>query len=147
MVACVNESAKLEEGKTVENDANLFGKIKYGKGKRVKGNWVFGGVQRDPKKCIFHVVANRTKVELLSVIREWILPGTTIISDCWRAYKCLSEEGYRHLTVNHSLTFKNPESGAHTNSIEGTWLAIKRNLKGHTDHVEGQFDSYLAEYM
>ncbi|GFV23249.1 mitotic-spindle organizing protein 2A [Trichonephila clavipes] len=81
------------------------------------------------------------------VIREWILPGTTIISDCWRAYECLSDEGYRHLTVNHSLTFKDPETGAHTNAIEGTWSAIKRNLKGHTAHVEGQFDSYLAEYM
>ncbi|GFX86942.1 mitotic-spindle organizing protein 2A [Trichonephila clavipes] len=118
MVACVNESAKLGgEGKIVEIDESLFGKMKYGKGKRVK------------------------------VIREWILPGTTIISDCWRAYECLSDEGYRHLTVNHSLTFKDPETGAHTNAIEGTWSAIKRNLKGHTAHVEGQFDSYLAEYM
>ncbi|GFT36711.1 DDE_Tnp_IS1595 domain-containing protein [Trichonephila clavipes] len=86
---------------------------------------------------------NRTKVELLSVIREWILPGITIISDCWRAYKCLSDEGYRHL----SLTFKDPETGAHTNAIEGTWSAIKRSLKDHTAHMEGQFDSYLAEYM
>ncbi|GFW13383.1 DDE_Tnp_IS1595 domain-containing protein [Trichonephila clavipes] len=103
--------------KIVEIDESLFGKMKYGKGKRVK------------------------------VIREWILPGTTIISDCWRAYECLSDEGYRHLAVNHSLTFKDPETGAHTNAIEGTWSAIKRNLKGHTAHVEGQFDSYLAEYM
>ncbi|GFW97317.1 DDE_Tnp_IS1595 domain-containing protein [Trichonephila clavipes] len=84
---------------------------------------------------------------LPELIREWILPGTTIIPDCWRAYECLSDEGYRHLTVNHSLTFKDPETGAHTNAIEGTWSAIKRNLKGHTAHVEGQFDSYLAEYM
>ncbi|GFX56591.1 uncharacterized protein TNCV_5035101 [Trichonephila clavipes] len=43
--------------------------------------------------------------------------------------------------------FKDLETGAHTNAIEGTWSAIKRNLKGHTAHVEGQFDSYLAEYM
>ncbi|GFV59533.1 mitotic-spindle organizing protein 2A [Trichonephila clavipes] len=100
MVACVNESAKLGgEGKIVEIDESLFGKMKYGKGKRVKGNWVFGGGQRDSKKCFFRVVPNRTKVELLSVIREWILPGTTIISDCWRAYECLSDEGYRHLTI------------------------------------------------
>ncbi|GFT02996.1 putative transposase-like protein [Trichonephila clavipes] len=116
MVACVNESVKLGgEGKIVEIDENLFGKMKYGKGKRVKGNWVFGGVQRDSEKCFFRVVPNRTKVELLSVIPEWILPGTTIISDCWRVYKCLSDEGYRHLTVNHSLTFKDPETSAHTN--------------------------------
>ncbi|GFT90858.1 putative transposase-like protein [Trichonephila clavipes] len=49
--------------------------------------------------------------------------------------------------TSHSLTFKDPETGAHTNAIEGTWSAIKRSLKDHTAHMEGQFDSYLAEYM
>ncbi|GFT13518.1 zinc finger protein 271 [Trichonephila clavipes] len=55
--------------------------------------------------------------------------------------------GYQHLRVNHSLTFKNPETSAHTNSIEGTWSAIKRSLRNHAAHVEGEFDHYLAEYM
>jgi len=32
------------------------------------------------------VVENRTADTLLQVIRDWILPGTTIISDCWKAY-------------------------------------------------------------
>ncbi|GFV50199.1 putative transposase-like protein [Trichonephila clavipes] len=40
---------------------------------------------------------------------------------------------------------KGPETGAHTNSIEGTWSAIKKGL--HKAHVKGQFDFYLAEYM
>ncbi|GFU98233.1 putative transposase-like protein [Trichonephila clavipes] len=56
-------------------------------------------------------------------------------------------QGYQHLRVNHSLTFKNPETSAHTNSIEGTWSAIKRSLRNHAAHVEGEFDHYLAEYM
>ncbi|GFT23073.1 uncharacterized protein TNCV_1858261 [Trichonephila clavipes] len=78
---------------------------------------------------------------------EWVVPGSVIISDCWKAYNCLSHEGYQHLRVNHSLTFKDPETGAHTNSIEGTWSAIKRSLRNHAAHVEGEFDHYLAEYM
>ncbi|GFT30872.1 DDE_Tnp_IS1595 domain-containing protein [Trichonephila clavipes] len=119
--------------------------MKYGKGRRVNGKWVFGGVQRESNKCFFRVVESRTKEELLKVIHEWILPGTTIISDCWKAYDCLSDEGYVHLRVNHSLTFVDPDTGAHTNSIEGTWSAIKKGL--HKAHVKGQFDSYLAEYM
>ncbi|GFQ81617.1 DDE_Tnp_IS1595 domain-containing protein [Trichonephila clavata] len=45
MIACVNESAKLGEGAIVEIDESLFGKMKYGRGKRVKGSWVFGGIQ------------------------------------------------------------------------------------------------------
>ncbi|GFU43807.1 mitotic-spindle organizing protein 2A [Trichonephila clavipes] len=122
MAAILKESEPLGgEGKIVEIDESMFGKMK--------------------------VVTNRTKEELLSVIKEWVVPGSVIISDCWRAYNCLSHEGYQHLRVNHSLTFKDPETGAHTNSIEGTWSAIKRSLRNHAAHVEGQFDHYLAEYM
>ncbi|GFU84135.1 mitotic-spindle organizing protein 2A [Trichonephila clavipes] len=148
MAAILKESEPLGgEGKIVEIDESMFGKMKYGKGKPVNGQWVFGGVERNSNKCFFRVVPNRTKEELLSVIKEWVVPGSVIISDCWRAYNCLSHEGYQHLRVNHSLTFKDPETGAHTNSIEGTWSAIKRSLRNHAAHVEGQFDHYLAEYM
>lgn len=61
----------------------------------------------------------------MPIIQEWILPGTTIISDYWRSYNCLEREGYVHLKVNHSLNFKDPETGAHTNSIESSWRAAK----------------------
>ncbi|GFU93047.1 hypothetical protein TNCV_2900331 [Trichonephila clavipes] len=45
--------------------------MKYGKGRRVNGKWVFGGVQRESKKCFFRVVESRTKEELLkkSILR------------------------------------------------------------------------------
>ncbi|GFX23180.1 putative transposase-like protein [Trichonephila clavipes] len=65
MLACVKESAKLGGvGEIVEIDESLFGKMKYGKGRRVNGKWVFGGVQRESKKCFFSVVESRTKEEL-----------------------------------------------------------------------------------
>ncbi|GFU23570.1 putative transposase-like protein [Trichonephila clavipes] len=145
MAAVLKESEPLGgEGKIVEIDESMFGKMKYGKGKPANGQWVFGGVERNSNKCFFRVVPNRTKEELLSVIK---VPGSVIISDCWKAYDCLSHEGYQHLRVNNSLTFKDPETGAHTNSIEGTLSAIKRSLWNHAAHVEGEFDHYLAEYM
>lgn len=133
-------------GKIVEIDESKFGKMKYGRGKPVKGEWVFGGVERESGKCFFRVVEKRDAETLLPIVRDWVLPGTTIYSDCWKAYNCLEKEGYEHLRVNHSLTYVDPETGAHTNSIEGTWSAIKRALRG-THHVPGEFDSYLAEYM
>ena len=40
---------------------------------------------------------------LSPVIKEHILPGKRIISDMWKAYDCLQDEGYVHLKVNHSL--------------------------------------------
>ena len=70
-------------------------------------------------------VINRTKKTLLPIIKQFILPGTTIISDCWKSYECLDKNGFDHMTVNHSITFKDPETGAHTNTIEGTWFHVK----------------------
>ena len=38
-------------------------------------------------------------------IQEWIEPGSTIVSDYWKAYSNLSKCGYIHKTVNHSVEF------------------------------------------
>jgi hypothetical protein len=40
----------------------------------------------------------------------------------------LEDEGYTHLKVNHSVNYKDPETGAHTNTIEGSWLHAKKSL-------------------
>ncbi|KMQ82689.1 protein tssc4-like isoform x1 protein [Lasius niger] len=78
------------------------------------------------------------------------------MSDCWKAYACLEDEGFEHLSVNHSLTFKDPDTGAHTNSIEGTWGAIKKMIKGKkrvkVKNEDGEdmgrgLEGYLAEYI
>ncbi|GFT34768.1 uncharacterized protein TNCV_618101 [Trichonephila clavipes] len=71
MAAILKESEPLGgEGKIVEIEESMFGKMKYGKGKPVNGQWVFGGVERNSNKCFFRVVPNRTKEELLSVIKR-----------------------------------------------------------------------------
>ncbi|GFX32412.1 mitotic-spindle organizing protein 2A [Trichonephila clavipes] len=131
----------------VEVDESKFGKMKYGKGRPVNGKWVFGGTERNSSKCFFRVVPCRTKECLLAVIKEWVLPGTTNISDCWASYNCLKDEGFQHLKVNHSLTFVCPVTGAHTNSIEGSWSGIKRFLGNTTHRTEDMFDSYLHEFL
>ena len=92
----------------------------------------FGGIQRDTKECFFKCVADRTANTLVSIISENILPGTTVISDCWKAYSSLNSEGFSHLTVNHSVNFVDPETGAHTNTIESTWRALKKSIPTQT---------------
>ena len=58
----------------------------------------------------------------LTTMKDWILPGTKIISDC------LADKGYTHLKVNHSLDFVDTIAGACTNKIEASWNAAKRTM-------------------
>ncbi|GBM95020.1 hypothetical protein AVEN_29382-1 [Araneus ventricosus] len=88
------------------------------------------------------------KETLIEITKKYVQPGTTVLSDCWKSYRPLTEEGYVHYTVNHSVNFKDPITGVHTNGIEGTWSAIKAQFRSQgTKKVKDEFDSYLGEYM
>jgi transposase-like protein len=133
-------------GRNVEIDESKFGKRKYNRGHRVEGKWVFGGIERESGIAFMIPVENRSKDVLLCIIKHFILEGTTVISDCWKAYDCLEDEGYQHLAVNHSLTFKDPETGAHTNNIEGSWRHAKEVVGTHNrqvDFLAGKISKYL----
>jgi transposase-like protein len=62
---------------------------KYHRGNYNKGQWVFGGVERGTNRCFLVIVPDRKRKTLLAIIKQYIAPGTTIISDEWRAYRCL----------------------------------------------------------
>uniref|UniRef100_A0A915DCX1 ISXO2-like transposase domain-containing protein n=1 Tax=Ditylenchus dipsaci TaxID=166011 RepID=A0A915DCX1_9BILA len=81
----------------VEIDESQFGKWKYNRGHRVDGSWVFGGISRNSGDVFMVQVEKRDKTTLLPLIRQWILPQTTIICDGWRAYNTLEEEDYEVL--------------------------------------------------
>jgi len=132
------------EGEVVEIDESKFGKRKYNRGHYVKGQWVFGGVERGTGRTFLVAVHDRSAETLIGLIKQWILPGTTIISDCWAAYSSLHEEGYTHFTVNHSIEFVS-ETGAHTNTIESTWKQVKVLMSPYNRKADYVYT--LAEYM
>ena len=86
-------------GMTVEIGESKFGKTKFNCGRYIEGEWVFGGICRQTKACFLVPVGQRDKDTLLPIIRAHILPGTCVMSNMWRTYNCLKDEGYTHLTV------------------------------------------------
>ena len=104
------------------------------------------GVERESGEAFLVAVESRDTATLLPIIRRWILPGITIISDKWKDYECLQKEGYEHLTVNHSEAFKDPTTGAHTNTVEGMWRHAKASLPTYR-RVKRNFPGYLAAFM
>jgi transposase-like protein len=116
--------------KTVEIDESTFGRRKYNRGHPVTGQWVFGGVKRESGRTFLVPVPDRTADTLMIVTEAWIEPGTTVISDCWSAYRDLDPQGYTHRTVNHTISFVN-EDGDHTNTIQSMWRHVKAYLKSY----------------
>lgn len=134
-------------GIEVEIDESKFGRRKYYKGKRVKGQWIMGGREKYDKSKVFMVpVEDRSAKTLIPLIQRWIEKGSIIHSDCWKAYSSLRRCGYKHLTVNHSKTFKDKKSGACTNKIESDWRHAKVSMPRY-GVKKGYHASYLAEFM
>ena len=117
-------------GIIVEIDESKFGKRKNHRGHQVDGSWVLGGVERtDERKVFLQRVDKRDRRTLMEVIQKHVRSGSIVYTDCWKAYNCLTPRlGLEHKTVNHSLHFKDPKTGVHTNSIEGTWNKVKMNI-------------------
>ena len=90
---------------------------------------------------------NRSAETLVPIIQESILPGTTVFSDEWAAYRTLGALGFEHLTVNHSLNFVDPESGANTQRIESMGVAAKAKLKRMNGTYRDVLPTYLAEFL
>ena len=106
-------SEKVGGDGVVDIDESKFGKRKFNRGHNVEDQWVFGGVARGSGKVFVVAVLDRFQKTLLLVIKEWIKPGTSAFSDCWKSYDCLTDEGFDHLKVNHSLIFVAPDSGSY----------------------------------
>ena len=140
-------------GKIVEIDESLFIKVKHNRGADTRREkvWVFGLYERateeESKRVLFFKVEARNAITLLNIIYNHVLPETTIFSDEWAAYNRIVDldRNFRHQTVNHSLTFVAPD-GTHTNSIESTWRAAKRQFKEMNGVSRLYLQAYLDEY-
>ncbi|KAL1444545.1 hypothetical protein MTO96_029774 [Rhipicephalus appendiculatus] len=81
-------------------------------------------------------VDKRDAATLGPLIAKNVLPGTTVYSDEWAAYRCipsLVDANGRPLnldwhTVNPSVNFIDPATGANTQGIESEWQKAKRQL-------------------
>jgi len=134
-------------GVVVEVDEAKFGKRKYHRGHRVDGVWVLGGVERTPDRKMFAVaVPDRSAETLHDIIRQYVRPGSIINTDLWRGYNGLGMQGYQHHTVNHSTNFRDPATGACTNTIEGTWAGIKVGIPAR-NRTEDNMQDQLLEFL
>lgn len=72
---------------TVKIDESKFGKCKHHRCHHIEAQWVLGGYGREKGNCFMIPVENPTADMLLKIIKDWVKPGTIIISDCWKVFQ------------------------------------------------------------
>jgi transposase len=151
------------EGSAVEMDETYHGGKRKGKaGRPGRGDKkqvpIVGMAQRKTEETCGRVVARVTQdaklLTLHGLVREYILPKSTVYTDEYNAYKGiqgiegkdLKPAGYQHKRINHSSGVY-VMGDVHTNTIEGFWSLIKRGIGGVHHAVSQKFlQSYLDEY-
>lgn len=63
------------------------------------------------------------------------------MTDCWRGYAGLDQQGFEHFTVNHKYHFVDPDTGANTQTIESNWRPLRKRLS------RGVKDEHLAMHL
>jgi transposase-like protein len=104
---------------------------------------VFGAISRTGK--VITKIVPYTKAEsLVQAIKENVKEGIIMVSDENVAYKGLKKT-YNHSTVNHSKD-EYVRGFAHTNSIEGFWNLLKKQINGiHHSVSPKHLDRYCTE--
>ena len=139
------------ESLVVEIDETKFFHRKYHRGLWREGHWVFGGIERGSGRCFLVEVPDRTRETLEDKIKQYILPGSHIISDGWPSYARIENINggiYTHQVIIHEQHFVDPDdSNIHTQNVENMWMRVKRKLRRQFGTSDALFTSYLHEFM
>jgi transposase-like protein len=87
------------------------------------------GTSYSPGFSNLEIVDKRCADTLLPIIGKVCMERSVIHSDGWAAYHRISELGFEHTTVNHSLHFVDPVTGIHTQNVESFCKKWKMSLK------------------
>ena len=88
---------------------------------------VFGAVEREGKVSTKIIPSIKTK-DLENAVNDKVEKGAIMVTDENQGYRDL-KDNYRHVTVNHSKE-EYVRGAAHTNTIEGYWSLLKRQISG-----------------
>ncbi len=148
----LSEDLQLE-GPTVEMDEMYYGGTSKGhSGRPMRGDRqktpVIGIVERKDKRRVGRVKAlatpDVTAERVLGIVREHILPESTVFTDEYIIYDRVGGRVKEHRRINHSSKVY-VMGDVHTNTIEGFW--VKRGIGGVYHSVSRKYlQSYLNEY-
>uniref|UniRef100_A0A1B6IY05 ISXO2-like transposase domain-containing protein n=1 Tax=Homalodisca liturata TaxID=320908 RepID=A0A1B6IY05_9HEMI len=140
---CLEKSEKLGgNSKCVEVESSLDkSKSKHSN----THNLALSGMEIESKKSFFVVIINPEPANILAVLKKWILPNTTVVTDCSKIYICLDDEQFREYTIESSVNFVKPEMfNQFDKSMARTWREVSLSS---TPSCKSNFSGLLGEYQ
>lgn len=118
--------------------------FKYWGGLSTRKAPIIGLIERGGK-VVVKKIKDRRKQSLIDPILQHVEIGSTVYTDGWAGYKEIEKHGFNHDFVEHS-TRQWVNGNVHTNSIEGFWAFMKRNIRGaHHSVSDKHLQSYIDE--
>lgn len=142
------------EGSSVEVDETYMGgKAKWRKnraptkrGRGASGKTIVAGLVERRGRVVARVVPDVSAGTLIPLVREKVLPSSTVYSDELPSYNPLGGLGYVHKRI-HRAAKVYVKGDTHTNSVEGFWSLVKRGISGVHHAVSQKYlQTYLDEY-
>jgi hypothetical protein len=129
----------------VWDETVLTCKRRYNRGRMTNTCWwAHGGVEigRDGHIRRAHIfflreLQGRQGNAILPFIEHLAVHGCRVWTDELNIYNKLWDQGYIHGSVKHKKYFVNPETGVHTNHVEGFWSHIKRMYRSRFQSFQG----------
>ncbi len=139
-------------GSVVEADETYFGRKDNARGSKRKGPAtkmsVVALVERGGRSRAFHVQQYPHAGMVRDILVQNVDRSSELNTDESSLYKTVGQEYAGHYTVTHSeYQYVHPQTGAHSNSIEGYFGLFKRGMKGVYQHcAEKHLQAYLNEF-
>lgn len=146
----VSEKApQILKGEVSVDETFVGGKDKNRHASKKKGHddkaMVFGALESEGKLRA-KVLPDVTGKSLRGAVREFVHPGSIMVSDDARGYRGLTKDEYAHVVVNHSEG-QYVNGAFTTNGVENFWSLFKRGIIGIYHQVSHKhLQAYVDEF-
>lgn len=108
--------------------------------------WGFCALETRSTKSLYAVIEDKTSTSIVQLLGNYILPGTTVISLFWAAYKNLSEQDYNFLTKEKRISFYHSTTKVKMDTYEEFVKGVNKH-QPLTHMVKNEFDGGFLEKM
>jgi transposase-like protein len=146
----LDEDAGFLSGQVEADETYVGGRRKGKRGRGAEGKSILAGIAERKGKIMARKIPNVQAVTLMPIIRQQVLPESTIYTDELASYNKLVQMGYLHRRIHHALKLY-VVGDIHTNTVDGFWSLLKRGIVGvyHTvsdKHLQSYVDEYVFRY-